>query len=439
LTKQTTCAILLLETEEDDMFVSFETSNIGPFKDRVGISLVADDTKKELLDKNTVFVNEIYYNKTAYIYGSNGAGKTNFFLALGQLQRLLMLSTMIGSNNVNFMQIPALKNEFMSPIETFIFDVNSKNNPTFFKIVVLIDETRYIYTVEVKNGEIIYEELAKKYKRTEVLIKRTSPDYKDIKLKSDFSSFMKNIAVVRKNALCLPMAAMLNHELAGKIMDEIMNIRIINMSALRGVPVFDGDNTDSEALKRYVNILKVAEPTLNDLLVDYKEQQLKSSGENFDDKELIVKNIRVNVESMHDLYDNHNKVDTIKLPFLKYESNGTIRLFGILPAIFKAIDTGGVLFLDEIENGLHPNIVNYIINMFLDESINKRNAQLVCTTHSTHLLNNARRDQVWLVDKNEFGESKITHLSSIKNVRANDNLTTKYLNGVFGGVPNFKY
>lgn len=418
------------------MFVSFEVSNIGPFKDSSGITMVADSKKKEFLDYNSVEINGHHYNKTSYIYGSNGAGKSNFFVALSQLQRLLMLSTVLGSNNMKFMQIPAVKNEFIAPIETFIFDVNSKNEPTYFKIVVLIDETTYLYTVKVKDGEIIYEELAKKYKRTEALIIRTSPDYKDIKLKSEFVSFSKHISVVRKNALCLPMAAMLNHELAGKIMDEIMGIRIINMSALRGVPVFDEENTDSETLKRYVDILRVAEPTLNNLIVDYKEQQIKSNNDNFDDKELIIKNIKVNVESMHDLFDKHDKVDTIKLPFLKYESNGTIRLFGILPAIFKAIDNGGVLFLDEIENGLHPNVVNYIVEMFLNQSINKYNAQLVCTTHSTQLLNNTRRDQVWLVDKNEFGESKITHLSDIKNVRANDNLTVKYLSGVFGAVPN---
>lgn len=39
------------------MFVSFEVSNIGPFKDSSGITMLADSKKKEFLDYNSVEIN----------------------------------------------------------------------------------------------------------------------------------------------------------------------------------------------------------------------------------------------------------------------------------------------------------------------------------------------------------------------------------------------
>ena len=43
---------------------------------------------------------------------------------------------------------------------------------------------------------------------------------------------------------------------------------------------------------------------------------------------------------------------------------------------------------------------------------------------------------MWFTDKNEYGETKINRLSSFPNVRGNDNIGAKYLQGVFGAVPN---
>ena len=51
-------------------------------------------------------------------------------------------------------------------------------------------------------------------------------------------------------------------------------------------------------------------------------------------------------------------------------------------------------------------------------------------------INEVRRDQVWFTDKNTFGETMINRLSNFPNVRGNDNIGAKYLQGVFGAIPN---
>ena len=73
----------------------------------------------------------------------------------------------------------------------------------------------------------------------------------------------------------------------------------------------------------------------------------------------------------------------------------------------------------------------------MDKSINKNNAQLIYTAHSTFLFNsnNLRRDQLYLVDKDKFGKSKLYSLSEFRNLRVDSDYEKKYLSGQFGAIP----
>ncbi len=420
------------------MFVSFLVGNTGPFKDITGITTVCESLKKEFLERNTFKIGNYNYNKISYIYGANGSGKTNFLSALTKMQKIIVMSTVLGSNNNKLLEVPAIKKELSSPIETFKFDVDFKSKETFFEIQILLDEILYSYSFAIQDGKIQRELLTKKKKRTEILIKRISPKYEDIILKSGLASFKNMVSVVRDDALCLAMAAMLNNSLANKILSEIMSYNVINMASVGNAPNFDEDNTNEKAIKRYLKYLRIADPTLTNLKVDLESKLDKHilGDDDLENKEFIIKNIQVSIQSLHAIYKKHKRIGEIELPFLKYESNGTIRMLKALPAIFETLDMGNTLFIDEIENGLHPNLVKLLINLFNSKETNKNNAQLVCTTHDTLLLDEVRRDQVWFADKNIFGETIIKRLSDYPNVRGNDNIRVKYLQGVFGAIPN---
>ena len=420
------------------MFVSFSVGNTGPFKEVTGITTLAESLKKELLKENTFEVSGQNYNKSSYIYGANGSGKTNYLAALTKMQKMIIMSTVLGANNNKLLEVPAIKKELSSPIETFKFDIDCKNEETEFEIQIVLEGILYTYSFAVHEGKIQRELLTKKNKRTEILIKRSSPKYEDITLRSGLAAFKNMVSVVRDDALCLAMAAMLNNSLAQMILNEIMNYRIINMASVGNAPDFDEDNTNAEAIERYLKYLKIADPTLTNLKVDLESKLDKHvlNEDDLENKELVIKNIHVSVQSMHATYKNHEQVGEIELPFLKYESNGTIRMLRVLPAIFEALDAGNTLFIDEIENGLHPNLVKLLVGLFNSEDTNPYHAQLICTTHDTLLLNEVRRDQVWFTDKNQYGETRICRLSDYPNVRSNDNIGVKYLHGVFGAVPN---
>ncbi len=427
-----------MKGEDVAMFVSFKVENTGPFKDANGITTIAEESKKELLEDNTFEVNGFRYNKISYLIGPNGSGKTNYLIALSAMQKMIVMSSVLGSNNDKLLEIPALKRQFNSPIENFKYDLECNNKAIFFEIQFVVESILYTYSFAIQDSKILQEKLTKKRKRTEVLINRTSPKYEDIIVKSELSSFKPMISVVREDSLCLAMAAMLNNPLAQKIVNEIMSYRIINMASVVNAPEFNENNTSKEYIERYLKYLKIADPTLTNLKIDLESKLDKHSVENddFGSKEIVIKNIQVNIQSSHPVFKDHEKVDDIELPFLKYESSGTIRLLRILPAIFNALDNGETLFIDEIDNGLHPKLVQLLIDMFNLSKTNPNNAQLVCTTHNLLFLNNVRRDQVWFTNKNQFGETTISRLSNFPNVRSNDNIFAKYMQGVFGGIPN---
>ena len=89
---------------------------------------------------------------------------------------------------------------------------------------------------------------------------------------------------------------------------------------------------------------------------------------------------------------------------------------------------------------MHPSLVQYLINLFNDESVNKCNAQLIISTHTTSLLSQKylRRDQFYFVDKQqETGESELYSLDEFS-PRKREDIRKAYLLGRYGAVPNIK-
>ena len=94
---------------------------------------------------------------------------------------------------------------------------------------------------------------------------------------------------------------------------------------------------------------------------------------------------------------------------------------------------GLVLFVDELDPHLHPNIVRYLIELFHSPKTNQKNAQLVFTTHDTSLLDSDlfRRDQVWFVQKDNNQGSRLYSLLDFK-PRKGEAIGKEYLQGRMG-------
>ena len=421
---------------------SISATNFGPFNGTIEFDMETAVPKGQIIDNHTFIAGDNQrFNKIAYIYGANGSGKSNFCKIILQIQRAIMLSPIRASNNPQLLDMLPLKDELAVQRNHFKFDVSGKERATSYSIQILIDDVLYTYSFSIaENYDVISEKLTKKKRRTEIILERTSPKFESITLKSELKSFQNNVHVVKDNALCLSMASFLNNKLATTIVATITNIQVVNMAAMRGLSNLSEETFSAEKKEEYLRILKSADPTLEDIQVEFNEKKIEKHSLDSDDLEnraVVLKSVRVDVKSTHSIYDNHKAVSQSELPFLQIESNGTIKLLDILPTIFDALSTGNILIVDEIENGLHPTVVKKMIELFYNPDTNPHNAQLICTTHNILLINEAvQRDEVWLMDKNEYGESSMKHISDISGLRSYDKLGQKMIEGAFGAMPN---
>ena len=415
---------------------SVMAENFASFANRVVFTCVADESKKEY-QMNTFQAGEDTINKVSYVYGANGSGKTFFCKILREFQKMILLSPLY---TIKDLQTGVLSKEFKKQIPYFIFDIEHEEIPITLGADFIIEDVTYHYEFSILKQKIIHELLTRKYRRTEKILERTSPNYQDITLKSELKSFESMKNVVKENMLCLTMAFVLNNELANTLVDAIKEIKILNMA----VPHLGARNPEAfskERIQKYVKILQKADPTIREIQVQCKEEEVlrqKLKSDDFENKEVIRTKTTVEVKSKHALYQDGIEIDTVadQIDFFEDESLGTIKLFTTLPYLFDVLENGGVLILDEIENGLHLSLVKEMISLFISEESNPHHAQLICTTHQPLLVSeNVKRDQVWILSKDKFGKSVINRLSDKSFSRAKVNLTNQLLEGVFGCNP----
>lgn len=420
------------------MLVSFEVTNYGPFAELMRLTTEADPKKKEWLEENTFLSGGQRYNYVTYIYGFNGSGKSNIFKALISMQQILTLSPLVATNNQAILDSSKITYEVNDQRNFFKFQKGYSSTPTKYGIDLKIDGILYSYSFEVLDKKIISERLSKKLKRREVLIERTSPDYDSITLRSEFKSFDPFKNIVKENVPCLSMAMFLNNPLAVKIYEAINDITVINMPALAGAQ-FQEDDVTAESIQNYTSIVQTADKTIKKLDISLETEEINKRiqlSSDFECRDFILKQLKVDVKSIHAVYDGTLPIGEEVLPFLQFESNGTVKLLGILPAVFSALRNGGILFVDELENGLHPILTEAIVNLFYDKSTNPYNAQLICSSHETILLKTQiRRDQVWFLHKDDYGASSIKRLSEFPGARTRDDIAKRYLLGAFGEIP----
>jgi AAA15 family ATPase/GTPase len=81
-----------------------------------------------------------------------------------------------------------------------------------------------------------------------------------------------------------------------------------------------------------------------------------------------------------------------------------------------------------------------LLMIFHSEEVNTKNAQLIFTTHDVSLLDRdlIRRDQVWIAEKNNKGQTEIFSLQDFDGLREDSPFEKWYLAGKFGGLPKIK-
>ena len=417
---------------------SLYAENFASFAERVVFTTEIDPSKKEYLN-NTFGVEGSRFNKVSFLYGANGSGKTFFCKILREIQRFLVFSPLTATGNTEFLSLTQFKG-LDAPVRPFAFGVEYLNRPTFLGIDIVLDGITYHYEFGIQGKTVVSELLTKKHRRTEKLLERTSSAYKDIVLRSELKEFESAKYRVNEEALCLPVAALLNNELASRIVAAIKDIQVVSMTAARIAPVNAKESFSEDRLQKYLAILQKADPTLRKINVSLEEQEVgrqKVDVDDFENREIIAMKTIVGVNTVHAVDGDANPTSGTPISFFADESLGTVKLFTALPYLFNVLESGGVLVVDELENGLHLSLAKEIISLFTNELTNPYNAQLICTSHQPLLLDgDYRRDQVWVAHKDSQGRCQLQRMSEFKTSRANINLANRIIEGALGCKPD---
>lgn len=121
---------------------------------------------------------------------------------------------------------------------------------------------------------------------------------------------------------------------------------------------------------------------------------------------------------------------------LQEESDGTARLLDLIEILFKISDNN-VYIIDEIDRCLHPAMTAKIIDLFLSMA-DKRNTQLIITTHESRLLKEdiLRNDEISFMLKTPSGSTIIKSLEKYQ-LRADKSIYEALFDGTIEAIPQF--
>jgi ABC-type polar amino acid transport system ATPase subunit len=123
-------------------------------------------------------------------------------------------------------------------------------------------------------------------------------------------------------------------------------------------------------------------------------------------------------------------------------SSGTIKGVNLLDQAKRALENGGYLVIDEIENHMHKKLVQTIMNFFTDESINKNGATMIFTTHYAEIIDYInRKDNIYVLVRNNQHVSDIKRYSDLisrNDIKKSEIYLSNYIDGTAPSYESIK-
>lgn len=409
------------------MLIKFIFKNFKSFLGESELTLEAGRVTE--LPSNVFELNDTEkFLKTAIIYGANASGKSNVIQAFSFMKDWVL----------NSFQFPEIYS--VIPLKNFKLSEKGRTSDSEFEVYFKINNKEYRYGFvmndeEIKSEWLMVKKTIKSPKYSLVFNKEFTKFIPGITELNNYDTFVKNLD---KKTLILSMLSKFEIKDIQNALLWFQQSRVLdygNLNLERNMEIIFPHKAKNNS--QYINRLVVFLNNFDNGIADFRIVDKEKNDDN------LLKNKYVRSDS---IYTKHKAVDSdsyVELP-LNDESSGTRKMISLYDSLFNVIENGSILFVDELDAKLHPLLTRYIINIFNDNSINTKNAQLVLTSHDTTVLNNNffRRDQIWFVQKNNNGESELFSLYDFEiediKVRKDASFNKDYLSGKYGAIPNFK-
>jgi hypothetical protein len=413
------------------VLLDIEIKNLKSFKNQTIFSMEAEN---KIEDRNSFEVEvgkeKFELLKTAVLFGGNASGKSNFTSVLS-IFRYYLFNKGIEKYNK----------------EGFRFGEEDKNST--IKVRNVVDDKIYEYILEINfnTKKIIKEKLYITALERKLVFERENN--KIVKYdKEIFSEYEITIGFI--NETLTDSDSVISRIIEWRVPEEIEKyifyidkIKINNYSDDLGKYIYENKNNK----KLVIEFLKKIGIIVNDIEV-YREKNeffLKNIRESKEfqilsekEQEKLLSQISY-IYRIHFVYEDNQK-QKYKLEYYE-QSAGTQKILSMFFPIYNLLNNGGVMIIDELDITLHYSLIKEIIKMFNSVEYNRKNAQLIFTTHNLLLLdfNLFREDQIWFLENNDVSTgTELYSLSDVEGYEKNKYLLRDYLNGNFGGIPKLK-
>ncbi|EPJ5578698.1 AAA family ATPase [Citrobacter farmeri] len=406
----------------------YKFKNFYSFKDETKVDFtLKKNSSRSSLDAT---IGTIEVSKVTAVMGANGSGKSNLLKPLAFLSWFTNRSFKdLDSNDVLPCQGHA----------------SSKNEPTKMEIMFDIyfyekdDFCRCNYVTEFDHERIIHERLKMEFddgwhlmfnrrlsKRTNKYIVKTGMIPDDTGTEIEIFD-EKELASVPFNASTISYFSRKDHWVAKRVAIEFDEIYTNLGSAGKQHFSYSKVLIKTKFYKDNNDLFELAKKFMRKM--DFGLEDIILKEETFHNPDNEKPSLHYTPYGVH-----KNGNERFEIPFY-LESSGTQACYNFIADLLCAFDTGGIAVIDELDSDLHPLMVNEIIDMFTNEYINPKNAQLIFSCHSPEVLKMLKKHHVYLVEKND-GESYCWRLDEMTGLRSQDNLYNKYITGALGAVPD---
>lgn len=446
------------------MLVQFSVGNFLSFKDETTFSMVADGGDQQHPDhvlpggsgKSVALL------RAAAIYGANGSGKSNLVKAL-QFAR----------NRV----VRGSRPDQTIPVVPFRLGRADQKRLSTFEFLIKHDGVLYSYGFRLNSSRVAEEWLFATPKLQEVRFFARKTDEKGqttVEFGTQFSGkgakqkqFLEFVAQgTRPNQLFLTEAADRNIKVAKPVSEWFRDVLVIIPAESRHQGLEFRAHRNASFTEYLTGFLRHAGTGIDGIstkevaldfdrdLPDMPEEMREKVKEDIatlnQDKFYVVdypNGARMILTRADDgqpkrllLRTRHKAEDGREVHFpIEDESEGTQRLVHLVPTLVSMNEEPEkVVVLDELDRRLHPLLCRRFLEAALQSGGPQNKSQLIFTTHDTNLLDLEllRRDEIWFVEKDAGGASKMYSLAEFK-IRPDLKIQKGYLNGRFGAIPFF--
>lgn len=424
------------------ILLRFTFRNHRSFRDEAVFDLTRSSLKTLKLPEGTRWADHVHH--VDGVYGANASGKSNLLDAL----RYALIA--IKSSASTWLGAPKF------PRAPFALDPARLGDPGEYELEFVAQGRRYIYRFSVDTEGIRDESLkVVGEQRWTSLLKRTQ----DGKV-----ARVRGLARVARRELALSRAAEMDHEVLAPIRRDLVEgfdvyrvgdrevrarlARIVDLLAEGGLE-FDELVALARIADTGITRIRVEEHEVPEELREFFRRLMQRDKQTTQDmtdtngdsgQQTEAEDARLAREFIaRNLAFTHGREGADLRE--RDESTGTMAWLALGTAVLDALRNGRVLVVDELGAALHPDLSRIIVDWFEDPDVNATGAQLVFTSHDMSLMGTgsgelAKREQVWLVEKDAEGASELVNLGEFALLQPKSNVPKQYLEGRFGAVPH---